>query len=318
MLVHTAGVRPKLLDDAHTTSPEPGLQLVPGWEQYPWLRAAFSTRIGGSSQAYGVADQNLSFTPEDNPANVEWNRARFVAAVAADAAPFTLVTQQQVHGAVVRNLDTEPEPWISAEGRTTLEGDGLLTACPGKMLGIVTADCVPVLLADTRTHAVAALHAGWRGTLARIVQHGVEALRAHCGSSPADLVAAIGPAIGPCCFAIGDEVRSAYLREFPDAPTLFRQDPAEETIVSTPESNRSGTKTQGNSPVLWMDLPEANRRQLVAAGVPASAIHVMAECTACMRGADGRRRYFSYRAEGGRTGRMLSLIGTVAWQPRTP
>jgi YfiH family protein len=157
------------------------------------------------------------------------------------------------------------------------------------MLGVQTADCVPVLLADTRNRAVGAFHAGWRGTLAGIVEHGVGRMREEFGSRPEDLTAAIGPAIRPCCFAIGEEVRAAFTGAFPYAPELFHHAGAQ----------------------LYADLHEANRRQLLAAGVAAETIHIVAECTACSRMPDGRRKYFSHRAERGRTGRMLSVIGTV-------
>jgi YfiH family protein len=175
------------------------------------------------------------------------------------------------------------------EGRAVLEGDGLMTQASGVMLGVQTADCVPVLLADTRTRAVAAFHAGWRGTLARIVERGAGRMRQEFGSRPEDLIAAIGPAIRPCCFAVGEETRSAFTAAFSYAPELFHY---------------AGTQ-------LYADLHEANRRQLLAAGVAAETIHIVAECTACSRMPDGRRKYFSHRAERGRTGRMLSVIGSL-------
>jgi YfiH family protein len=202
-----------------------------------------------------------------------------------------MVTVQQVHGAVIRDLEEEPKPWMTEDGRARLQGDGLMSLHPGRLLAILTADCVPVLVADTRTRAVAAFHAGWRGTLARIVQHGVGGLRERYGSEPEDLIAAIGPCIGPCCFEIGEEVRSGFQAEFQYASELF---------------------AGGKDSAVRMNLVEANRRQLQEAGVPAASVSVTGECTACARLPDGRRRFYSHRAERGFAGRMLNVIGTIA------
>ena len=118
------------------------------------------------------------------------------------------------------------------------------------------------------------------------------------GSHPADLLAAIGPCIGRCCYTVGDEVRSDFAAHFTYGPELFhREQPA--------QAHDAG----GAVPGVLLDLVEANRRQLLAAGVPAASISAMGECTACSRTVDGHRRYFSYRAEVGVTGRMMSVIG---------
>jgi YfiH family protein len=182
------------------------------------------------------------------------------------------------------------------------------------MLGIQTADCVPVLLADTRTRAVAAFHAGWRGTLTRIVEHGVGTMRVAYGSRPKDLIAAIGPAIRPCCFAVGEEVSFAFESQFRYDRKLFREvydaDPVKQKYPMLFLTARApGHSNLG--PQMHMDLQMANRRQLLDAGLRAKAITVVEECTACARLADGRRRYFSHRAEHGYTGRMLSVIGAT-------
>jgi YfiH family protein len=283
---------------AEHTPIAPGHLLVPGWDAYPWLHAAFSTRSGGITSAYGYPDdQNLGWTAQDDPAAVAENRRRFIAAVLGQPvgpeAPSPLVTIRQIHGQIIRTVPANPtEPLATPDDRAVLEGDGLLTQATGLLLGVQTADCVPVLVADTRTRAVAAFHAGWRGTLAQIVAHGIARMAAEFGSRPADLIAAIGPAIRPCCFAIGDEVRAAFTAEFDYAPELFSQHPA-----------------------LHMDLHQANLRQLLVAGLRPAAITVLAECSACTRLRAGesapRRKYFSYRAEHGITGRMLSVIGTT-------
>ena len=151
---------------------------------------------------------------------------------------------------------------------------------------------MPVLLVDRRTRAVAAFHAGWRGTLARIVACGVQQLCRQHGSRPRDLAAAVGPAIRPCCFEVGEEVRSAYMQALPNARALFSD--------------------EGHPARPRLDLQEANRQQLLAMSLAREQIHTLRECTACCRTSDGRRKYFSYRAEGGVTGRMLSVVGASA------
>ena len=238
---------------------------------------------------YGDAEQNLGWTREDDPAVVAGNRERFLRAITRGAS-MPLTTCHQIHGNVIHDVSAVKEPMMTPEGKATLQGDGLLSGSPGRLLGIVTADCVPVLLADTRTRAVAALHAGWRGTLARIVESGVARLQERCGSRPEQLIAAIGPSIRSCCFEVGEEVRAGFEGEFRYAHEVFRR-------------QESATH---------MDLTEANRRQLLDAGVLADNISVVAECTACARLADGTRKYYSHRAEHGFTGRMLNVIGAVA------
>ena len=104
-----------------------------------------------------------------------------------------------------------------------LKGDGLMTGEPGVLLGIQTADCIPVLVADRKNRAVAAFHAGWRGTLARIVENGVGRMRLEFGSKPEHLIASIGPGIGQCCYAVGEEVRQQFESQFTYAPELFRE-----------------------------------------------------------------------------------------------
>jgi YfiH family protein len=265
------------------------VELVAGWEAYPWLRAAFSTRVGGVSLPYGDGrgELNLGWTKDDAPEAVAENRRRLVEAVAGDRDAMQLVTMAQVHSADVQVIEAGHGPLATPEGRGVLRGDGLMTAKPGLLLGIQTADCVPVLLADVRQRVVAGFHAGWRGTLARIVEQGVGLMRSRYGSRVEDLVAAVGPAIGACCYAVGEEVQTGFAGEFGYAAELFR---AADGVVR-------------------LDLHAANRRQLLEAGVGAERISVLGECTACTRLEDGSRKYFSHRAECGVTGRMLSVIG---------
>ncbi|WP_263378954.1 peptidoglycan editing factor PgeF [Granulicella paludicola] len=259
---------------------------VSGWEKYVWLQAGFSGRWGGVTAVYGAPGQlNVGWTKEDDPAAVGENRQRLVRAVAGDE-DFELVTMRQVHGVGVQVVTRSGMPLATPEGKAVLESDGLITSEAGWMLGAQTADCVPVLVADTRQRAVGAFHAGWRGTVARMTEVGVAHMAAEFGSKPEDLVAAVGPSIRQCCFAVGEEVRERFSQEFSYAQELFREEEQ-----------------------LHVDLQEANRRQLMAAGV--RDVTVVAECSACARDAQGRRAYFSHRAEQGVTGRMMSLIGVV-------
>jgi polyphenol oxidase len=268
---------------------------VPGWEGYRWLRHGFSTRDGGVSTVYaagGSGELNLGWTREDDPAAVAENRRRFVEAVGGGS-ELALVTIRQVHGSAVRAVrdsDGALEGRLrTAEGAAVLEGDGLTTGVTGVLLGVQTADCVPVLVVDVKRRVAGAFHAGWRGTVARVVEQGIAAMGTEYGSRAEDLVAAVGPSIGACCYAVGDEVRGEFEAAFGYAADLFQVAGAE----------------------MRLDLWEANRRQLVAAGVSAERIAVVGECSGCAVDAMGRRRYFSHRVEKGFTGRMLSVVGVV-------
>jgi YfiH family protein len=290
-----------------------GVVKIAAWEKYPWLQAGFSTRQGGGSRVYSfgeVGEQNLGWTKEDEAETVAENRRRFVAAVAGKG-KHELVTMRQFHSGMVR-LVSPGETLATADGKAVLRGDGLMTREAGVLLGVQTADCVPVLIADTRTRAVAAFHAGWRGTLARIVERGIGTMQMEFGSRPKDLVAAIGPAIRSCCFAVGEEVRFEFESQFAYAPELFTEvydsDPVREKYPLLFLTARApGHSNIG--PQIHLDLQEANRRQLLDAGLKANAISVVAECTSCARLKGGRRKYFSHRAESGFTGRMLAVVG---------
>jgi polyphenol oxidase len=290
-----------------------GLIRVPGWDRWTWLNAGFSTRQGGFSEAYGAGEQNLGWTKEDDAALVARNRERFVRAVSGKRDP-QLVTIRQIHSGMIRIVEADRGELSTADGKAVLRGDTLMTGETGLLLGVQTADCVPVLLADTRTRAVAAFHAGWRGTLARIVERGVGTMRLRYGSRPKDLIAAIGPAIGACCFAVGEDVRFDFESQFVYAPKLFS-----EVYDSDPVRDKypllfMTARAPGHSeigPQIHLDLVEANRRQLLDAGVAEKRISVVGECTSCARLRNGKRKYFSHRGEHGFTGRMLSVIGAV-------
>ena len=286
-----------------------------------WLRHAFSTRTGGMSQVYlqeegADGELNLSWTKEDDPAMVAENRTRFVRAVMGakpgKKAGTLLATLRQIHSGavhVLRREDVVSGRLANADGRATLRGDGMMTNVPGLLLGIQTADCIPVLLADRKGKAVAAFHAGWRGTLARIVERGVGRMRLEYGTRPRDILAAIGPGIGPCCYSVGDEVRYEFTSQFAYADELFSEvydsDPVREKYPMLFLTQRApGHSNLG--PQTHLDLWQANLQQLLDAGVPRRNITVIGECTAC-----NPARYFSHRAQRGFTGRMLNVIGVV-------
>jgi polyphenol oxidase len=288
-----------------------------GWEKYAWLRHGFSTWAGGVSTIYGDHSLNLGWTKEDDAANVAENRRRFLAAVVGR--PAQAVTLRQFHSGMVRTVEVRDGAadgrLETADGRAVLRGDGMMTDVAGTMLGVQIADCVPVLVADVRRRAVAAFHAGWRGTLARIVERGIGAMRLRYGSRPQDLVAAVGPAIGPCCYSVGEEVRYEFESQFAYAPELFSEvydsDPVRERYPLLFLTARApGHSNIG--PQIHLDLWEANRRQLLDAGIPVKRITVVGECTACAGlGTAAGRRYFSHRGEHGFAGRMMAVVGVV-------
>ncbi len=289
------------------------LLRVPAWAEHAWLVHGFSTREVGVSTAY-CADRkpgelNLGFTASDSPENVLKNRELFLRALLADGkAPQSTTSEfallRQIHSGLIHYVAVgkSPEP--------PLRGDGSIATRPGTMLAIQTADCIPVLVADIRQRIVAAFHAGWRGTLSRIVERGVGRMRAEFGSRPGDLTAAIGPGIGRCCYSVGEEVRAEFTSQFAYADDLFEEvfdlDPIKQKYPMLFLTARApGHSNLG--PSLHLDLPEANRRQLLDAGLNSKNIYSLNLCTAC-----DTRRFFSHRAEQGFTGRMLSAIGVRA------
>ena len=199
----------------------------------------------------------------------EAGRARMTAALAPWG---RLLLLKQVHGTVVQEA-----PW---EG--TPEADASVAVVPGLLLGIETADCLPVLLVDPRRRAVASAHAGWRGTASGVTSLTVAALVAR-GSDPGDLLAALGPGIGPCCYQVGPELLQAF---GPGSQEFFRP-------------GRHGRP--------HLDVRAANRKQLLLAGLRAERILSLDDCTFCCSD-----RYYSFRREGKGAGRMISFVGFSA------
>lgn len=238
---------------------------------------AFSTRAGGVSP-YPEGSLNLAGFDEDSAENIRENRRRFTYLLGDG---WTLAACWQVHGSDVRVVRETADAESESE-----RCDALTTGATGVLLGVKTADCVPVLLADQKRGACAAVHAGWRGTLAEIVTRALATMREEFGTQARDVRAAIGPAARACCYEVGAEVIEAFSAKFPHADALFTREREGHALA---------------------DIQKANRDQLKDAGVAAERIHTLPLCTICRPDL-----FFSYRRDKklhGRTGRLLSVIG---------
>jgi len=251
-----------------------GILRVPGWERFPGLVHGFLGRRGGVSCGE-YASLNLSAQVNDTPEAVarNWDLVGRVTGL-------RLVRMRQVHGNhVVRVL-----------GPTQVVGDadGMYTSVSGLGLTVLSADCVPVLMVDPRVRAVAAVHAGWRGTLAGVVPTMVEALSREFGTDPADMHVALGPAIAACCYVVQREIGDGLTSRWGAMPEAW-----------SPEGSHGR-----------LDLRAANGAMLVRMGIPKDRIEVIGSCTSCHF-----EGYFSHRRSGGLTGRQGSFIG---WKDDSP
>jgi hypothetical protein len=235
----------------------------------------FSTRRGGVS-APPFDSLNLGGKWGDDRASYQENRRRLSAAAGAE--PIFLA--RQVHGAAAVRVRAGDR----AEEVAAIEADALYSDAAGVALGVYVADCIPALIADARTGAVAAVHAGWRGTVAGVLPATVRRMAAELGARPGDLRVALVPAIGVCCFEVGDEVVAAVEQVVPGA--------AAAGLI------RGGPRGRAH-----VDLKQVNVQLLAAAGVPASSVDAGPECTSCQR-----ERFFSYRRDQGRTGQAIGFI----------
>jgi purine-nucleoside/S-methyl-5'-thioadenosine phosphorylase / adenosine deaminase len=269
-------------------------------QQLPWLIHGFSTRVGGSSRCYGEGTLNLGFTKQDSTSAVERNRSAFLRELGVDDKhPWPLVTLRQVHSDVIHPVAGSPEH--------PLAGDGLITSEPKLLLAVQTADCLPVMMVDRKQRAVGVFHAGWRGTVKRIVEKGVGEMRRWFGSNARDLEAAIGPGVHNCCYTVGEEVREKFISQFEYGAKLFREVKESDPVREKYPLLFLTARAPGHSklPVnIFLDLVEANRRQLIDAGVPAKHIEASPLCTSCRTDL-----LFSHRAEKGVTGRMMGVVG---------
>ena len=242
-------------------------------------RHGFSTRQGGVSPAPWDT-LNLGANRGDTPENVRWNFNWFCSVIGTDDE--ALVKNHQVHGDLVRPVtqaDILPDP--AQPG--VFQADGMVTDVPGVCLTIFSGDCIPILLYDPVRRCAAAAHAGWRGTALGIAARAAEAMARNYGCDPNNILAAIGPGIGPCCFETHDDVPDAMRAAFGAGAEAYIRP-------------RGGKWT--------VDLKAVNAWRLREAGVPAAAIDICPDCTACRPDL-----YWSHRAMGDRRGVQGGLIG---------
>ncbi len=245
----------------------------------------FSTRLGGTSPMPKHA-LNLAGFNEDTAENILENRRRFLKLFPSESGAWALAGCWQVHGADVRLVESlaAAKPAEDARG-DTIYCDAIVSSAAGVLAGVKTADCVPLLIGDPETGAFAAVHAGWRGTLAAIATKALQSMNQQYNSKPENVRVAIGPAAGSCCYEVGTDVIDGFKASFP------RQELFTETRV-------------GHA---CIDLLRANREQLVSAGVEPENIYIAPLCTMCRTDL-----FFSYRREKnvqGKVGRLMSVIG---------
>jgi YfiH family protein len=231
---------------------------------------------------------------------VERNRAAFLEELGIDKRqPWPLVTLRQIHSDIIHR--------VSEATAVALAGDGLVTDTPGVLLAIQTADCLPVIVVDPKKRAVGVFHAGWRGTVKRIVEKGVGEMQRYFGSRPRDLEAAVGPGVHDCCYTVGEEVRENFQSQFVYAEDLFHEVKESDPVREKYPMLFLTARAPGHStlPVkILLDLVESNRRQLLDAGVLAKNIESSPLCTSCNTDV-----LFSHRAENGITGRLMAVAG---------
>jgi polyphenol oxidase len=239
------------------------------------MRHGFSTRHGQAT-ALGINSLNLGNLSLDSPEQVKENRRRFLSALHLENA--YLIALRQIHSNrvhVIEDISERCEP---------LEGDALTARLAGAVLAVQTADCLPVLIADPLNHAIAAVHAGWKGTLSRVLYRTILEMQRAFHSNPAQLLIAIGPGIRACCFETGSEVLDLFNEEYSGCS------------FAIPAPSRPGK--------YLLDLCKALQIQMDLAGVAPENRYDMNICTRC-----NTKDFFSYRAEGPATGRMMAAIG---------
>jgi len=243
---------------------------------------AFSTRLGGVSRLPSAA-LNLAYFKGDDNAHVAENRRRYLKAIGAEAA--TVITARQTHSTERCFIETTEQ----ANGPQP-DCDAMTTKLAGVLLAIQTADCLPVLIADPKSGAMAAVHAGWRGTAGRITERAVADLMLMHGANPRDCIAALGPSACVECYEVGEDVIGRYRKEFGYWRKLF-----------------ANFKEGGKA---YLDVRAANVQQLMFCGFSEDRIHVSNHCTIHQN-----ELFFSYRREGrtqtAGTGRLLSVIGKL-------
>jgi YfiH family protein len=246
----------------------------------------FSTRAGGTSPMPETA-LNLAGFNEDSAENILENRRRFLKLFPGE---WALAGCWQVHGSDVRLIKDlmDAKPAEDAHG-DTIYCDAIVSNAKNVLAGVKTADCVPILIGDPKTGSFAAVHAGWRGTLAEVATKALGRLVDEYETRVEDVRVAIGPAAGSCCYEVGAEVIDPFRNRFPD----------QDLFTATREHHAC------------IDLFRANRTQLISAGVDPDRIHIAPLCTMCRTDL-----FFSYRREKnvyGKVGRLMSVIGRTPW-----
>jgi hypothetical protein len=267
------------------------------WTRYPWGPAIRCRPLAAfADHCFTTREPVLGPGPPLTPGD-GWHRVAFAMGIP----PRSIVRLRQVHGTRVvclgrdRTFPPDESDWDVADIAATDD--------PGLALAVKVADCLPILLADARSGAVAAVHAGWRGTAAGAVQAAVEALQSSFGARPADIVAAIGPGIGPCCCRVGGDVRTAFEssgRWDGLVGAWFTADPPLAALKGIPGP---GPAMAGGREAQFLDTWTANADQLRQAGVPGHQIHTARVCTSCHR-----ESFHSYRVDGERAGRMIGVV----------
>lgn len=250
-----------------------------------WSGAAhgFSTRLGGCSPAPWCS-LNLGSNLGDDPARVDENFRRFCAALGTSAA--NIVKNKQVHSCLIRRVGRDDAVRRPSDP-AVFSADGLVTNEPGVCLTVFSGDCIPVLLYDPVARCIAAAHAGWRGAAGGIAAQAVSAMTEHYGSRPENVLAAIGPGIGPCCFETHVDV--------PDAIRTQLGAEAEAYITSLPQPGK-----------FHVDLKSLNAHWLRKAGVSSDHIALCGRCTAC-----GLDEFWSHRIQGRERGSMAAMIQLI-------
>jgi polyphenol oxidase len=247
------------------------------FDDLPRLRHGFSTRGGGVIEV-NESSLNLANASWDSPERVHKNRRHFLSALRLEDA--RLITLHQVHSNRVHIIEENSDQWNQSEG------DALITRADNTALAIKTADCLPVLMVDPESTVIAAVHSGWRGTLAGVLPQTISEMRRAFGCAPSDLLVAIGPGIRSCCFEVGSEVAELFDQAF------------QGSNLAKPIKDRPGK--------FLLDLCGALRIQLKCAGVSPQNCYDLGACTCC-----NTSEFFSYRAEGAASGRMMAVI---AWE----
>jgi YfiH family protein len=291
-----------------------GLQILeaPALAKLDWLVHGFSTRPGGASELEILRDGrktlekalNLGFTDWDTRERVLANREKFFHAIGANK--MQVVGIQQIHSDIIHRVNSGD----LAVGDKPRKGDALITRDRGVLLVVQTADCIPILLADTKRRAVAAIHAGWRGTVRRIAAKTLGRMQMEFGTRPEDVIAALGPGIGQSCYEVGAEIAKEFHAQFPESREWF-DGPFDSLVADGNDPNWLPWLTmrppghQSPPPTAHLDLIAANRAILIAAGIPRAKVFSSGFCTGCRLDL-----FFSYRRSR-TTGRQMAAIGIL-------